>query len=71
MGVNEMKCCNNCKYKLSIEKLDYSKGGCIHTKMDGFICLAFADEGVANWMLGICPESGMCECFTSIEGDNK
>lgn len=57
------ECCNNCKYGLMIEKLDYSKGGCTHTKMEGFTCMAFASEGLAYWMVGVDSETGVCECF--------
>ena len=55
--------CTNCRLKLRLEKYDYSKGGCKHTPKDGYICLAFANEGLAVQMVGINPEDGGCEMF--------
>ena len=57
------ECCSNCKYCLKLKKSDYSKGGCEHSDMDGFTCLAFASEEVAQWMIGINPDVGHCEAF--------
>ena len=59
-------CCKNCKLRFELRKSDYSKGGCEHTTMSGFVCMAFANEGIAEWMCGI-SEEGMCECFTQKE----
>lgn len=56
-------CCKNCKFRYDLEKLDYSKGGCNHRKMDGFICMAFADEDISNWMYGLDEDIAMCEEF--------
>lgn len=57
------ECCATCKRNLKIEKLDYSEGGCKHSHPEGFICLAFAYEGVASWMVGSDPENEMCEVY--------
>ena len=57
------ECCKNCKMRYDLKKNDYSKGGCEHTDLPGFICMVFAYEGKAIWMYGI-DEKGMCECFT-------
>lgn len=57
------ECCETCRLRLRMEKLDYSKGGCTHSFPDGFICLAFADEGIGCWMVGLEPTAGMCECY--------
>ena len=58
-------CCANCALCVPIvEKLDYSKGGCEHTAMPGYICLCFENEGYACWMVGIDKETSLCECFT-------
>lgn len=54
-------CCANCKKNYSLEKFDYSGKGCMHTPMYGHICMVFADEGKAIWMVGDDPESGCCE----------
>lgn len=59
----ESECCANCRRAYRLEKLDYSKGGCEHTDMEGYICMAFADEGLASWMVGNNPDTGMCECY--------
>ena len=56
-------CCANCKFNLELVKYDYSNGGCIHTKYDGYACMAFASEGQVTHMVGIDPEIGMCEMF--------
>jgi len=55
--------CANCKRRYKLERLDYSNGGCIHTDMDGYICMAFADEGIACWIVGESEETGICECY--------
>ena len=57
------ECCKNCKLRFELRKSDYSKGGCEYTTMSGFVCMAFANEGIAEWMCGISEEC-MCECFT-------
>lgn len=58
--------CHNCKYRLKPKKLDYRRG-CKHTDMKGFICLAFANEGIANWMLGLDDDDSKCECWVRKE----
>lgn len=65
-----MMCCKNCKLHFPLVKFDYTRGGCEHTDMDGFICMAFAtpesgEPPVAIWMVGCDDESSgsMCECF--------
>ena len=59
--------CVNCKYRKDLVKFDYSQGGCIHTKMDGFVCLLFINEGQVEWMYGT-GDYGLCECFTPKDG---
>ena len=61
------ECCANCRNRYALKKLDYSKGGCEHTDMEGFICMAFADERIAAWTVGIDAENGMCECYQEKE----
>lgn len=61
-------CCQNCKLHFPLVKFDYSKGGCEHSDMEGFVCMAFAapemgEPPVAIWMTGNDPEREMCECF--------
>ena len=65
------ECCNTCKNKYMLEKLDYSQGGCKHSHPEGFICMAFAYEGVANWMIGDDPDEGHCEVYTRKEADHE
>ena len=56
--------CTECKLKLRLEECDFSKRGCLHIPKDGYICLAFAHEGLAVHMIGVNPETGGCEMFT-------
>lgn len=56
--------CATCKNRFDLRRFDYSHGGCEHTNMDGFICMAFADERTAIWMVGINEDSDGCECYT-------
>ena len=60
------ECCENCKHMLSLEELDYRDGGCKHTEMDGFVCLGFADEGLACWMRGIDMKTEICEAYDHV-----
>lgn len=66
------RCCANCKKNYRLEKWDYSEKGCVlHTVMDGYLCTAFADEGVAIWVVGIDQETGqgICEEYDPREGN--
>ena len=55
--------CGNCRNRFELRKSDYSKGGCEHSQLDGFVCMAFAIEGIAEWMVGLDEEKDMCECY--------
>ena len=57
------ECCANCRRRYKLTRFDYSNGGCEHTDMDGYICMAFADESEAVWMVGLNAETGLCEVF--------
>lgn len=57
-----IECCVTCRNRFALTKFDYSHGGCEHTKMEGFICMAFAVEGDAVWMVGT-DEDDLCECY--------
>lgn len=57
------ECCANCRNKYELTKFDYSKDGCEHTDMDGYICMAFAHERQAVWMLGANEQTCTCECY--------
>lgn len=61
------ECCNTCKRKMKLVKLDYSSGGCKHVYYDGFACMAFADENEINHMVGLDPETGVCEMYSPRE----
>ena len=56
-------CCANCQHMLLPKRADYSRGGCETTWMEGFVCTAFADEGIAMWMIGCNEHTAHCECF--------
>ena len=61
------ECCKNCKRNLKLVKFDYTQGGCKHTALEGFICTAFANEGEADWMVGLNQEKDLCEVFSPKE----
>lgn len=61
------ECCNTCRLKKKLIKLDYSQGGCIHTDYEGFACLALAFEGEVAHMVGGDPELGKCEMYSPEE----
>ena len=65
------ECCATCKLNLRLERLDYQRGGCVHEWQPGYICLAFQNEGIACWMIGQDPKTGMCECYTPKEGNEE
>ena len=60
-----MESCMTCKNRLFLSVSDYSQKGCVHSEGEGYICLAFQDEGIAEQMIGVDPESTMCEMFVS------
>lgn len=67
MGYNRFMCCATCKNKLDLEKWDYSdvrNKGVPKQKEDGYVCLAFAHEGLCIHMVGNDPEKEMCECYS-------
>jgi hypothetical protein len=57
------ECCENCGNRYKLVKFDYFRGGCKHTDMDGYICMAFASESQAVWMVGLQDQFGLCECY--------
>ena len=57
------ECCESCRNRYKLVKFDYSRGGCKHTDMDGYICMAFASENQAVWMVGQQEQFGLCECY--------
>ena len=58
------ECCKNCMLSLHVKKCDYTKGGCKDSDMQGFVCLGFAHEGLACWMVGVDPEVEICEMYS-------
>lgn len=60
--------CENCKRRYRLRKSDYSHGGCEHTDMEGFVCMCFASEGIAEWMVGNVAEYEICEAYQPKEG---
>jgi len=68
---NEKRCCNTCKLKLELLTFNYPpSGGCKHSENDGFCCLGLAAEGVAVHMVGVDPDSGICENYIR-RGDGR
>ena len=61
---NTRESCASCKKRLNLTKFDYLPvGGCKHTKLEGFACMAFANEGEVVWMVGIDENNDQCECY--------
>lgn len=58
--------CNACKYHYAAQNYHYKTKGVDSTKMDGFICAAFAkEEGIMTYMSGLINDSvDFCEMFT-------
>lgn len=63
------ECCATCKNKYMIARNNYRSGGCKTDFLEGYICMAFANEGIASWMVGLDPETGMCECYERRKND--
>lgn len=61
------ECCARCRNAYGLSKFDYSNGGCEHTVMGGYVCMAFADERLAVWMIGGDPGIDRCEAFVPKE----
>lgn len=55
--------CNTCKKRLDLRMSDYSSFGCKDYDLGGYICMAFANEGKAIWMIGQNEYTGYCECY--------
>ena len=55
--------CEHCRWRKDLVKFDYSKGGCIHTRQEGYACLGLSYEGEVVWMIGVSEYNGMCEMF--------
>lgn len=68
---DQIKRCNNCRYKLELVKYDYSNGGCQHSGYAGFACMAFASEGIVIHMVGSNLETKYCECWMPRKEDGE
>ena len=55
--------CVTCKHRYKLHKSVYSRNGCEHSEMEGFVCMCFANEGIAEWMMGAVEEYGICEAY--------
>lgn len=63
--------CKNCAYFYKLDKSDYSKNGCTHQMLEGYICMAFADEGIASWMYGVSEDGSICECYSPKKNEKR
>lgn len=66
------ECCANCKLMFKAHKTDFTKlktNEPIDSELDGYICMAFAYERIATWMIGNDIKSGFCEAFTPKESE--
>ena len=67
------ECCDNCSLCFKLEKWDYSKMKTSRTanewitEQKGYICMLFADDRKALWLVGSDPKEELCECFTRRE----
>ena len=69
----ENECCKTCGNQFEIVRFDYYGGGCAHTRPEGYVCMAFADERQAIWMTGIQDDGSgdMCECYIPRKKQNQ
>ena len=61
------ECCKTCRKRLDLEKWDYTdvaNNGVPKTKYDGFVCFAFASEGLAMHSVGGNEEEDMCKMYS-------
>lgn len=64
MANEEKNSCKNCKFCYSGMNYNYRVDRVEHKEMDGFICAAFADEGIMIHMSGLVgTENDVCEMF--------
>lgn len=62
-----MENCEHCRWRKDLVKFDYSKGGCIHTRQEGYACLGTDFDGEVVWMVGVSEFNARCEMFTPKE----
>lgn len=63
--------CETCARRYRLRKSVYSHNGCEHSEMEGFICMCFANERIAEWMTGVVEEYGVCEAYQPRGSENK
>lgn len=64
MGNKEKTLCRDCKFCYSGMNYNYRVDKVEHKEMDGFICAAFADEGLMVHMSGLVgAENDVCEMY--------
>ena len=39
--------------------------------LEGYICMAFADEGIASWMYGVSEDGSICECYSPKKNEKR
>ena len=59
----------DCEYRLELEHLHYSDHGCKHEKVDGFLCMGLANEGIGVHMTGL--DGCICEMYHPKEVNNE
>ncbi len=70
MLTTDTECCATCRHAYALEECDYSGKGCAHTPLGGFVCMAFADERKACWMVGLDAAKGFCEAYERMVSKN-
>ena len=61
------ECCANCTKCLKLVRHHHFVHGVDHIDYGGYICLAFAFEGIAVWLTGTDPNKERCEEFSAKE----
>ena len=59
----DKKCCANCKNHYALYRNEYYEGGCCRSYPKGYVCMLYADEGVATWLTGLNENEVYCEGF--------
>ena len=63
-------CCATCAFRYDLQKTDFTKlktAEPIDTDLEGYICMGFAYERVAIWLVGNDPQKGICEMYSPIK----
>lgn len=57
------ECCATCRHAYALEEWDFSGKGCAHRSLGGYVCMGFADERKAVWVVGMDSTEWHCEAY--------